>query len=82
MSIIKTVIPGADLVIAVTPDSDRALPAEELAILLKPYCKNILVSDTIESAVREAYRLSSKNDIICAFGSLYYIGKIRSMLRE
>jgi len=82
MSIIKTVIPGSEAVIAVTPDSDRALPAEELAILLKPYCKNILISDTIEGAVKEAYQLSSKNDIICAFGSLYYIGKIRGMLRN
>ena len=82
MSIIKTVIPGAYAVIAVTPASDRALPAEELAIVLKPYCKNVLVNDTIEGAVREAYRLSSKNDIICAFGSLYYIGIIRSILRE
>lgn len=82
MSIIKTVIPGSEAVIAVTPDSDRALPAEELAILLKPYCKNILISDTIEGAVKEAYQLSSKNDIICAFGSLYYIGKIRSLLSK
>ncbi len=82
MSMIKTVIPGADTVIAVTPDSDRALPASDLAILLEPYCKNIHVSDTIVSAVMKAFRLSSKNDVICAFGSLYYIGKIRSMLRE
>jgi len=82
MSIIKTVIPGALIVIAVTPASERALPAEELAILIKPYCKNILVSDTIESAVKEAFKLSSESDIICAFGSLYYIGMIRSLLRE
>lgn len=76
-SIIKTIMPLADQVITVTPKSERALPAEDLAIFVEYYCKNVLVSDTIEEAIKSGLSLSSPNDVICAFGSFYYIGEVR-----
>lgn len=81
MSIIETVITQAYAVIAVTPPNDRALPAQDLAAILKCYCKNVFISDTIKGAVEKALQLSSTNDIICAFGSLYYIGEIRNVFK-
>ncbi len=76
-SIIETVSPVARNFITVTPDSPRALPAEELAIFIKPYCKDVEVSDKIELAVRTALQNAQNDDVICAFGSLHYIGHVR-----
>ncbi|MCX7708602.1 MAG: bifunctional folylpolyglutamate synthase/dihydrofolate synthase [Clostridia bacterium] len=81
-SIIKTVIATAHKVITVTPENERALPAEELAILIKGYCNDVVVSDTIEEAVETGLKMASDGDLICAFGSLYYIGEIRKLLNK
>ena len=46
------------------------------------YCKNVQISDTIESAVRISIGTAQPDEIICAFGSLYYIGIIREMFGQ
>jgi dihydrofolate synthase/folylpolyglutamate synthase len=74
---IKAVMPNCRCVIAVTPDSPRALPAADLAEAVRVYCKEVYISDTIKEAVEKSLELASDNEIICAFGSLYYIGKVR-----
>lgn len=76
-SMIEAVIPLSYKIITVTPDSDRALSADELAIFVSRYCKNISVSDTIEDAIGSSLETANAEDIICSFGSLYYIGKVR-----
>jgi len=77
---IKTVAPLAKQFIAVAPDYPRALPAEELAQIITCYCKDVIISDTIKEAVNKCLTIASKDDVICAFGSLYYIGEIRQYL--
>jgi len=82
-SIIRPTLPLASEYIAVTPDSNRALSAKEMADFLLRYCKRVSVSDTIEEAIRAGLnRVYSKDDVICAYGSLYYIGKIRSFFNS
>lgn len=76
-SMIEVIAPIADIIITVTPNSERALPAVELAKIIKPYCNNVLVSDTIKAGIMQAIQAYTENDIICVFGSLYYIGEIR-----
>lgn len=76
-SMIEAVIPGCLRVITVTPESARALPASELAIAVGYYCKNVQISDTIESAIGTSLETASTDEVICAFGSLYYIGAVR-----
>ena len=73
----KTVIPGCLRVITVTPNSTRALSASELAITARHYCKSVYISDTIEAAILSSLEKASADDVICAFGSLYYIGAVR-----
>lgn len=77
MTMIKAIIPGCLQVITVTPNSGRALPASELAVAAGAYCKNVLISDTIEAAIETSLEMASPDEVICAFGSLYYIGVIR-----
>jgi len=80
-SIIESVAPISYKIVAVTPNSDRALPAEELAIVLKSYCNSVLINDTIKDAVNTCMQISTTNDLICAFGSLYFIGEIRKIFK-
>lgn len=77
-SMVSTVLPGCSTVIAVTPESDRALQATDLALVVQDYCNNVLIGDTIEKAVGMALEEASENSVICAFGSLYYIGAVRT----
>lgn len=74
---IEAVVPIAQNFIAVAPLSERALPASELFAILKRYCNNTFVSDTIKEAIEKSYSIANNDDVICAFGSLYYIGVIR-----
>ncbi len=81
-SIIEPTLPVASGYITVAPDSPRALSSKEMAGFVSQYCKNVLENDTIEGAVKAALELVPSDGIICAYGSLYYIGKIRSFLFE
>jgi len=79
-SIVQPTLKLASAFITVTPDSHRALSSKEMANYVLRYCKNVIVSDTIEEAVKTSLsKVNSDKEIICAYGSLYYIGKIRSL---
>ncbi len=78
IAMMKTVLPGCKRLFAITTDSPKALPASELAKAAGRYCKNVQISDTIKSAVDICMKTASNDEVICAFGSLYYIGTVRS----
>jgi dihydrofolate synthase/folylpolyglutamate synthase len=78
---IEAVLPIADRFITVTPNNERALHAEKTAEIIRSYCKNVSVSVTIKEAIEKSLRESEPNDVICAFGSLYYIGEVRSYFK-
>ncbi len=66
--------------IAVTPDTIRALPAENLAKVMAEYCHHVECSDTIKEAVDKSFLLASEDDVIVSVGSLYYIGQVRTLV--
>lgn len=68
--------------IAITPDNRRALPAANLAKVMLRYCKDVEFDVTIKEAVQKLLSAVSKDEIIVAIGSLYYIGQIREMLKK
>ena len=80
-SMLRVVEPLASRFLTVTPDSCRALAAAELASGLRAdgfeaeSFSN--VSDAVETAL-SAY----PDEIICAFGSLYFIGDVRQILLD
>lgn len=82
IDIIESILPIADKIITVTPNSERALPAEETANIIKSYCKDVWASDTIEEAIQKSIEISEPESIICAFGSLYYIGEVRNYFNK
>jgi len=81
-AIIEPVLSIAREFIIVEPKSDRALPANELGKFVSRYCKDVTISDTIDNAVKHSLEKASEDSIICAFGSLYYIGEVRRLLMD
>lgn len=80
-TMIKDLSTIAKRFISVTPDNPRALDAESVVKTMSKYCKNVEFSDTIEEAIEKLLLSSDDDDIIAAVGSLYYIGRVRTLLR-
>lgn len=67
----------ADQIITVTPpDNPRALPAYELACEAAKVHRDVTAADSLEEAVEMSRLLAGKEDVIVAFGSLSYLGKL------
>ena len=69
---------AADEYVCITPESERALPAEELAKKLEKYGKRITVCPAIRDAVGAACDAAGDTGMVCAVGSLYSVGAIRA----
>jgi len=69
---------AADEYICITPESPRALPAEELAAFLNRYNKPVAVCGSIRDGVSLALDRSGADSVVCAVGSLYSVGEIRA----
>ena len=70
--------PYAKMFFTVTPDSVRALPAEALRERLRERGLKAEACESAAAAVRRALDAADVSDVICAFGSFYFIGKVRS----
>ena len=66
----------------VTPDSPRAMDAEDLAELLLPYGKPTDVCRSAADAVAKAFACAEEDDVICSVGSLYMTGEIRTAVLQ
>lgn len=71
----------ARLIITVTPDNPRAVPSGELAEKLDRYSRNVKDGITLENGLKLALENMDSNSMICAFGSLYMIGRIREIFK-
>ena len=69
---------AADEYVCTTPESERALPVEELAKKLEKYGKRITVCPAIRDAVGAACDAAGDGGMVCAVGSLYSVGAIRA----
>lgn len=67
---------AAEIVTVMTPDNERALPAEELAKAVAKYHSHVQAAESIADAIERAYALAGKEDVILAFGSLSYLGEL------
>lgn len=75
------ILPHAERIYTVTPPNARALPADELAAEISEKC-NIQtgICGSVGEACQKALSEAEKHDIICACGSLYYIGEVRMLM--
>lgn len=83
-SMFREMLPFAEDFITVTVPNPRALPAEDLAEFIRTCGGRACAFPSIKEALQEAFRLQKETGTagILAFGSLYYIGRIRSLMEE
>ncbi|MBQ9141108.1 MAG: bifunctional folylpolyglutamate synthase/dihydrofolate synthase, partial [Lachnospiraceae bacterium] len=73
----------AEQILAVaTPNQARTLSAYELATEVARLHPNVTAVESLEEAVELAYLLAGKEDVILAFGSLSFMGKIMNIVEK
>lgn len=81
-NIIKDIAGCADYILTVTPYNIRALPAGRLADSLDGVSQNIEAAESVYDAVKKALAIAEKygneDTVIMAFGSLSYLGELKS----
>ena len=75
--IMEPLLPLAEAFYTITPPSPRALSAEELAEYLSQKGAKAYPYPSVHSAVRSALKAAGAGGVVCAFGSLYFLGEIR-----
>lgn len=63
-----------------TPDNPRALPAEELADVIREYHGDVEAMESISDAVERVLSLAKPEDVIISFGSLSFIGDLTKIV--
>ncbi len=96
--IIELTYPYADHIITVTPpDNSRAMQAYDLAMAVNEVCQRsawqggkdtagqypqVTAVDSLEEAVEISHLLAGKDDVILAFGSLSYLGRLMEIVKK
>ena len=82
--IFDALLPLAEKVYAVTPDSPRALKAPRLCEKLEEeYGYTAAKSfERLEDAMKELFETAQKDDLICICGSLYMVGDVKHLLKK
>ncbi len=68
---------AADEYVCTAPQSERALPPEELAAVLRPFGKRVSVCESVSDAVFTAKERAGRDGMVCAAGSIYLAGNVR-----
>lgn len=79
-SMMREILPLAGSVVAVRPDSPRALDADRLAAWTEAQGVPAAACADLDEALRTALRLAGPNGAVCAWGSLYSVGGLRRRL--
>lgn len=77
---VEEIVPLADTVVITEPDSERALSIEELKKVVKNYCDEIYSFEDIDKAYSFAHKITRKEDVLLCAGSLYLIGRLRTII--
>jgi dihydrofolate synthase / folylpolyglutamate synthase len=79
---INVIVPKAHKVIAVTPNSERAELASELAEEIREMNDNVQVIEDYQEAYKTALDSCGHKDLLLISGSLYMIGDMRRIIRN
>lgn len=66
-------------IITVTPTNPRALPAEDLAKVVKAWCDDVTAAQSLKKALSCALEQLDRDDVLLICGSLYLAGDMREM---
>jgi dihydrofolate synthase/folylpolyglutamate synthase len=79
---LRLITPKAKIIIAVTPNSERAEQAEVLKNRIVSFNSHCEAASNYEEAVRRGLLLCNEDDILVICGSLYMIGDMRKILKR
>ena len=77
-SILGLIVPMAEQFFTVRPDNPRAMQAEELASRIQKLGAQATPCGSVRDGVRQALQAAGSDGIVCALGSLYMSGDVRS----
>ena len=80
MSMMAQIAPLGKVFHTITPPNSRALPADKLADTFRELGADAIPHESVKEALDTALQEADTDDVICAFGSLYYIGEIRKLI--
>ena len=81
--IVKETAPLASQIITFTiPDNERSLSGMELAYTVREYNENVTAADSMKEALEMALLLAGEDDVILAFGSLSFLGRMMELMEE
>lgn len=75
-AVMDMMIPFAKEFVCLTPFSNRALPAKELANVLKGKGQKAVAVDSVEEGIEICLKKANSKGVVLAFGSLYLAGFI------
>jgi dihydrofolate synthase/folylpolyglutamate synthase len=78
--VLLTLLPLADLVIAVAPALDRALDTAELAAFCREQGGAVFAAGTVASGLAYASSQAADDDLVLVAGSLFTVGEARAIL--
>lgn len=81
-AMLDTIAPLAKSIMCVSPENNRALSAEDLANEASKRHIPAIICDTIQKGVDEALSMAQAEDVVCAIGSLYMVGDIKSYYKS
>lgn len=79
-AMVGEMLPLAREFVTITPDSDRAMSAQDLAEYLKSRRALAFPCDTTQEGLERALAAAGPQGVVCACGSLYMIGEVRHLL--
>ena len=82
---LKQMLPFADSFVTITPDNPRAMSAEECAEAIRAcgFDREVVTSTDTRQAVGLALQMAKDKGMgVCAFGSLYSVGAIKSAIGD
>lgn len=81
-SMCADLMPLADRIVLTKPDNDRALDPEQLARLAVFRDKEVTVLKNPADAWTAAVKFARHHDLVCAAGSIYFVGDILHLLGQ
>ncbi len=81
-AILKDLMGPCQKVVVTQPKIDRAIPADKLTDLAKPYASIVETIPDVARAVQRTLDISGPDDVICVAGSLYVVGEAKTALRQ
>lgn len=77
LKMLKIMSPMSNEIYTVTPESDRALPAEELAEAARPLYDCVTAGGSLRECYRDVKDHCEKDDVIVVFGTLSFLKELR-----